>query len=174
MLNHSLLFEDVEGLSSSGSIVRDAACYISWTLAKFYEKETLAPFVEELAGNLLLTSLLDKEGMCRRAAAASFQENVGRQGYFPHGIEIISEMDYFTVGIKQNSYLNIAPFVAHFKEYTRKFIDHLAFMKIYHFDKSIRILSAKCFALIALLDPDYILEHILETIIKKAKNGTVY
>lgn len=72
VLNNSLLFEDVEGLSSSGSIVRDAACFISWSLAKFYEKETLAPFVDELAGNLLLTALLDKEGMCRRGAAASF------------------------------------------------------------------------------------------------------
>lgn len=100
VLNSSLLYEDVEGLSSSGSIVRDAACYISWSLAKFYEKETLEPFVEELSGNLLLTALFDKEGICRRAAAASFQENVGRQGYFPHGIAIISEMDYFTVGIR--------------------------------------------------------------------------
>ena len=66
------MFEDIEGLSSSGSIVRDAACFISWSLAKFYEKETLAPFVDELSGNLLLTALLDREGMCRRAAAASF------------------------------------------------------------------------------------------------------
>jgi len=72
VLNNSLLFEDIEGLSSSGSIVRDAACFISWSLAKFYEKETLAPFVDELAGNLLLTALFDKEGMCRRGAAASF------------------------------------------------------------------------------------------------------
>lgn len=66
------MYEDTEGLSSSGSIVRDAACYISWSLAKFYEKETLQSFVKELAVNLLITSLFDKENMCRRAAAASF------------------------------------------------------------------------------------------------------
>ena len=72
ILNASLLFEDVEGMTASGSIVRDAACFISWSLAKFYEKETLAPFVDDLARNLLITSLFDNVGMCRRAAAASF------------------------------------------------------------------------------------------------------
>ncbi len=78
MLNNSLLFEDIEGLASSGSLVRDAACYISWSLARFYEKETMQPFVEEMACNLLLTSVFDKVTKCRRAASASFQENVGR------------------------------------------------------------------------------------------------
>ena len=72
MLNSSLNFEDFEGLSASGSMVRDAACYISWTLGRFYEKETMQPFVDEIAGSLLLTSLFDTVGNCRRAAAASF------------------------------------------------------------------------------------------------------
>lgn len=72
MLKKSIVFEDVEGLASSGSIVRDAACYICWSLARFYEKETMQPFVKDLADSLLLTALLDKTGNCRRAAAASF------------------------------------------------------------------------------------------------------
>jgi len=72
ILNSSLIYEDFEGLSASGSIVRDAACYISWTLGRFYEKATMEPFVEEISGSLLLTSLFDTVGNCRRAAAASF------------------------------------------------------------------------------------------------------
>ena len=32
----------------------------------------------------------------RRAASAAFQENVGRQGSFPHGIDIVTRADYFS------------------------------------------------------------------------------
>lgn len=35
---------------------------------------------------------------CRRAAAAAFQEAVGRLGNFPHGMDILHVADYFTVG----------------------------------------------------------------------------
>lgn len=35
---------------------------------------------------------------CRRAAAAAFQEAVGRLGNFPHGMGIIAVADYFSVG----------------------------------------------------------------------------
>ena len=38
---------------------------------------------------------------------AAFQENVGRQGTFPHGIDIITTADYFAVGNRSNTYLTI-------------------------------------------------------------------
>lgn len=44
---------------------------------------------------------------CRRAASAAFQENVGRQGNFPHGIDILTVADYFEVGVRSHSYLKI-------------------------------------------------------------------
>lgn len=105
---------------------------------------------------MLICALFDKVGNCRRAAAASFQENVGRQGYFPNGIEIISEMDFFSVGFWNNSFLKVAPFVASFSEYTNYFIDHLSKVKIFHVEKELRILSAKSLALIALFEPSYV------------------
>lgn len=54
-----------------------------------------------------MTIFYSREITCRRAASAAFQENVGRQGTFPHGIEILTETDYYAVGSRQNSFLNL-------------------------------------------------------------------
>lgn len=169
LLKACLLFEAFEGSHATGSIVRDAACYICWSFARFYDKNEMEPFVDTLASTLLLLALFDKEGNCRRAAAASFQENVGRQGYFPNGIQIISEMDYFTVGNVMNAYLNIAPFVASFNSYTTVIIDHLAFNRLEHAEKPIRIIAAKALGLAAINSPKYVIEEILPKLIEGAK-----
>ena len=38
-----------------------------------------------------------KQVNCRRAASAAYQESVGRQGNVPHGIDILTAADYFTL-----------------------------------------------------------------------------
>jgi len=96
LLKKGLLFEVNQGGYTSGSNVRDAASYLAWAFARSYDPEVLQPYVLELSTSLLLCGIYDKEVSCRRAAAAAFQENVGRQGNFPHGIMIITEADYFT------------------------------------------------------------------------------
>lgn len=60
-------------------------------------------------------------------ASAAFQENVGRQGHdnFPHGIDILTAADYFTLGNRTNAYLNISVYIARFPTYRRAIIDHL-------------------------------------------------
>ena len=66
---------------------------------------------------------------------AAFQENVGRQGTFPHGIDILTTADYFAVGSRSNTYLNLSVFVAQYTEYTRPLIDHLVKQKLAHWDR---------------------------------------
>jgi hypothetical protein len=60
----------------------------------------------------MIVELFDRENTCRKAASAAFQEFVGRQGSFPHGIEILTEADYFTLGNRTHSYLQVSCFVA--------------------------------------------------------------
>ena len=98
ILNKALLYEENRGSFSIGSNVRDSACYVAWAFARAYDPNVLKPYVLELSKNLLITCLFDREINCRRAASASFQEHVGRQDSFPHGIEILTEADYFTLG----------------------------------------------------------------------------
>uniref|UniRef100_A0A3B5AMD7 Tubulin-specific chaperone D n=1 Tax=Stegastes partitus TaxID=144197 RepID=A0A3B5AMD7_9TELE len=104
----SLTYEEKRGACSVGSNVRDAACYVCWSFARAYEPKELEPFVTQIASALLITAVFDRNVNCRRAASAAFQENVGRQGTFPHGIEIVTAADYYAVGNLNNCYLNIS------------------------------------------------------------------
>ena len=124
-LEKALLFEIDKGTFVTGSNVRDSACYIVWALARAFTTDIMKKYVERLAKTLILTILFDKEVNCRRAASAAFQENIGRQGYFPHGIEILTEADYFTLGSRNNCYFNISIFIAQYEEYYKSIVDYL-------------------------------------------------
>ena len=76
---HGLLFDVRRGNHSVGTHVRDAACYVAWAFARAYTPETMRPYVNGLATGLITTALYDRDVNCRRAAAAAFQEHVGRQ-----------------------------------------------------------------------------------------------
>lgn len=112
VLKKAFVYDKLIGQCSVGANIRDAACYLCWSLARAYDPLTLEPFVPQLAGGLLVMALYDREIPCRHAASAAFQEHVGRQGNFPHGIEILTTVDYFSVGIRSNAYLKLSPFVA--------------------------------------------------------------
>lgn len=59
--------------------MRDAACYCCWAFARAYKASDFACHVHEVSQKLILSALFDRELNVRRAAAAAFQENVGRQ-----------------------------------------------------------------------------------------------
>ena len=74
----ALSYDVRKGRHSIGAHVRDAACYVLWAFARTYTKEDLAPFALSLARALIVRAVFDREVNCRRAAAAAFQESVGR------------------------------------------------------------------------------------------------
>lgn len=167
-LEKALIFEVNKGTFCSGSNVRDSACYVVWALARAYQSKVMKPYVERLAKTLILVILFDKEVNCRRAASAAFQEHVGRQGYFPHGIEIITEADYFTLGNKNYCFLNIAPFIAQYNDYFFKIVDYLAFNRLFHPEILIRQLSAETLGILASFNIDYYINLVLKKLIESS------
>lgn len=60
-------------------MIRDAACYISWCLARNVQVALGDPAMALLSGQLLVAAITDREIQVRRAAAAAFQELAGRK-----------------------------------------------------------------------------------------------
>ncbi|EXX50239.1 Cin1p [Rhizophagus irregularis DAOM 197198w] len=161
----ALKFDLKRGAHSIGSHVRDAACYVCWSFARAYAPDVLAPHVPELANYLVVVSVFDREVNVRRASSAAFQENVGRLGNFPHGIEIITEADYFAVGNRVNAFLNISEKIAEFEEYRYHLIDHLSTITITNWDKPMRELASKALNRLTRLDLDYMINKVLPLLI---------
>ncbi|NXK93856.1 TBCD protein, partial [Formicarius rufipectus] len=157
----ALSYDEKRGACSVGSNVRDAACYVCWAFARAYEPAELVPFISHISSALVIAAVFDRDVNCRRAASAAFQENVGRQGTFPHGIDILTAADYFAVGNRVNCYLNISVYIAGFPEYTQPMIDHLVNMKINHWDSVIRELSTRALHNITPRAPEYMANVVL-------------
>uniref|UniRef100_A0A8C3QR26 Tubulin-specific chaperone D n=1 Tax=Cyanoderma ruficeps TaxID=181631 RepID=A0A8C3QR26_9PASS len=157
----ALTYDEKRGACSVGSNVRDAACYVCWAFARAYEPSELIPFISHISSALVIAAVFDRDVNCRRAASAAFQENVGRQGTFPHGIDILTAADYFAVGNRVNCYLTISVYIAGFPEYTQPMIDHLINMKINHWDSVIRELATKALHNITPQAPEYMANVVL-------------
>ena len=138
----ALVYDEKKGSFSVGSHIRDAACYVCWSFARAYEPGVLKPHIDAIASALVTTTVFDREVNCRRAASAAFQEHVGRQGTFPHGIDILTVADYFAVGSRVNAYTKLAVHVAQFDLYRDKLVDHLVQHKVGHWDVVVRELAA--------------------------------
>nr|XP_045015131.1 tubulin-specific chaperone D [Jaculus jaculus] len=161
----ALTYDEKRGACSVGANVRDAACYVCWAFARAYEPQELKPFVTAISSALVIAAVFDRNVNCRRAASAAFQENVGRQGTFPHGIDILTAADYFAVGNISNCFLVISVFIAGFPEYTQPLIDHLVSMKLNHWDGAIRELSAKALHNLTARAPEYSATHVFPVLL---------
>lgn len=67
-MRDSLLYEQEEGGYSIGQAVRDAACYMTWSVARGYEQGG-----RQLGISLIIAACFDREVGCRRAASAAYQ-----------------------------------------------------------------------------------------------------
>lgn len=165
ILRQALVYDEMKGYMSVGQHIRDAACYVAWAFARAYEPEVLEPFVVHIAAGLLVTTVFDREINCRRAASAAFQESVGRLGNFPHGIDILTAADFYSVGVRSNAYLQISDFVAQYEEYRRPLVRHLIEHKIGHWDTVIRELTAKTINRLTAHDPAYMAGEVLDQLV---------
>jgi hypothetical protein len=163
---------DVRRASHSiGAHVRDAAAYVCWAFARAYTPEIIEPHVHELAPALLMVCCFDREVNCRRAASAAFQENVGRIGRFPHGIDIVTTADYFSLGSMANAYLFVAPSICQFDEYRRHMLDHILDVKLMHWEVSTRLLAVKAIGKIGFMDPTWVTDIGLPTVIARVDSS---
>ncbi|KAF9275663.1 hypothetical protein BGZ68_010600 [Mortierella alpina] len=162
----ALKFDVKRGAHSVGSNVRDAACYVCWSFARAYTPEVLGPHVRKLSNTLIAVSVFDRDINIRRASSAAFQENVGRMGIFPHGIDIVTVADYFSIGNITNAFLTVAPYIAGFEEYRRYLSQHLLESVITHWDIAIREVASESMARIAVLDLDYACSDIIPALTK--------
>ncbi|XP_008837869.1 tubulin-specific chaperone D [Nannospalax galili] len=170
----ALTYDEKRGACSVGANVRDAACYVCWAFARAYEPQELTPFVTAISSALIIAAVFDRNVNCRRAASAAFQENVGRQGTFPHGIDILTAADYFAVGNISNCFLVISVFIAGFQEYTKPMIDHLMSMKVSHWDGAIRELSAKALHNLTPRMPEYIATHVFPALLLMTRSPDLH
>ncbi|XP_026877621.2 tubulin-specific chaperone D [Electrophorus electricus] len=168
LIVQALTYDERRGACSLGSNVRDAACYVCWAFARAYDPTELKPYVNPIASALVITAIFDRNISCRKAASAAFQENVGRQGTFPHGIDILTAADYFAVGNLSNCYLAISVYVAGFEEYTKPMIDHLVTRKINHWDGTIRELATRALHNLTPCAPEYMANTVLPRLLAVA------
>ncbi|ORX81575.1 ARM repeat-containing protein [Basidiobolus meristosporus CBS 931.73] len=166
----ALKFDQKRGSHSIGAHVRDAACYVCWSFARAYAPEVLKPLANDLANSLAAVCVFDREVNVRRASSAAFQENVGRQISFPHGISILTAADYFSVGNRTNSFLNVSVEIARYPEYRAHLIDHVAMVTLNHWDKAMRQLGSKALYRLTEIDPDYVVESTIPTLVASAKS----
>ncbi|CAH2247306.1 jg15470 [Pararge aegeria aegeria] len=126
--------------------------------------------LDPLPNPLIATACFDREINCRRAASAAYQENVGRHGLFPHGIDVLTAADFQSVGPRKNAYLVVAPYVASFPEYTRPLLDHLVELKLEHWDCAIREVAAKAISKLTDKIPEYVATEVLPKLVKKTES----
>eukprot|EP00117_Sycon_ciliatum_P048340 scpid20183/ scgid34426/ Tubulin-specific chaperone D; Beta-tubulin cofactor D; SSD-1; Tubulin-folding cofactor D len=166
-------YDQLYGSCSIGSHVRDAACYVCWSFARAYEPKDIEQYVDEIARALVITTVFDREINCRRAASAAFQENVGRQGTFPNGIDIVTMADYFAVGNRQNAYLNLSVQIGKFEKYCVPLIEACVGSKLNHWDGSVRELASKALHNLTEIAPEYMATTVLPRVVDRCSHLSI-
>ena len=112
--------------SSTGTSVRDAACFGIWSLARRYSTDQLlamdvssmkrkspddvsVPVLQAVADELVAASISDPSGNIRRGASAALQELIGRHpDTIIHGIDLVQVVDYHAVALRSKALREVA------------------------------------------------------------------
>lgn len=122
---------------STGSNVRDAACFGIWSLSRRYTTQELLSVEASLVGfdlvqdlrsviqvvaiQLLLSACLDPSGNIRRGSSAALQELIGRHpDQVSKGIALVQVVDYHAVGLRQRAMVSVAQQASDLDELYRK------------------------------------------------------
>lgn len=109
---------------SSGTSVRDAACFGIWSLARRYSTAELmavdtstisagrhesTSIVQIIADELMVAASLDPSGNIRRGASAALQELIGRHpDTVTQGISIVQVVNYHAVALRSRAMKEVA------------------------------------------------------------------
>ncbi|KAK4246532.1 tubulin folding cofactor D C terminal-domain-containing protein [Corynascus novoguineensis] len=110
--------------SSTGSNVRDAACFGIWALARRYTTAELltvptssfttettagASILQVIATHLVAAACLDPSGNIRRGSSAALQELIGRHpDTVEEGIFVVQTVDYHAVALRARAMQDVA------------------------------------------------------------------
>lgn len=166
-------FDVRRGATTVGQNVRDAACYVVWSIARAYDAQHVAPFASCIASAMVPLALLDREVNCRRAASAALQECVGRleEKVFKDGITLITIADYFSLGNRSAAYLELAPKVAMLNdgEHFQALVNDIWKKKLVHWDHAIRVLAAQALAKFVPMDnQEIIIKQVIPELVTTA------
>lgn len=146
-LLEALCMDKMVGLVPVGSLIRDASCYMAWCIARnsliFSSpvSDTSVLKCQSLAVNLVILATSDRLVTCRRAAALSLQELIGRKrGVFeiPFGYEILSSVTYFSVCSLSTCFTELLPQLLSFYPYSKPLLNHLICKSLISYDSAIR------------------------------------
>ncbi len=108
-LSRCLFFDQRRLRRSIGAHVRDAACFLAWSMFRSVYLDDRE--MQQMTEYLVCAASYDREVNVRRAASAALQEGIGRHG-LDHGIFLVQELDWLAVGQRRRAFLDAAPLVA--------------------------------------------------------------
>lgn len=143
-----LRLEMPRGRFAVGGAVRDAACYILWSLCRSYNNnfDHAAGLIQTIGDVLVCVALFDREVNVRRAAAAAFQEMVGRWGCIEEGITLLGHVNFFSSHHQRTTFGTLALKVAEMRRYRYAMQRHLLEHALSSWDREIRQLASSLLA----------------------------
>lgn len=155
LIRKGLKFDQIKGSYAIGSFVRDASCYVIWSLARYNCHLICKSHDHQIIAGLTCMALFDREVAGRKSASAALQEFIGRIGNDRQNsfLPILTHVHFFSVAALEKSFRSNALEIA--KELPQLVPDlttHLLEVSLFNFDKTVRKLAAETLADLYLWD----------------------